>query len=934
MFKKAVSVCLAGFVMASALFVAPAVSAAGATTDSAADISATATSTELSFLNFLAEKQDVSRPNAQVAVPLPEEELTLKEEDVFDAKFNVAEAGLYAVKFTYKCLPGRGSSPIIKFAVNGKYQYEESSAITLKRLWKDVNIGKTNVYGDEIVPSSEEIYEYRDIYLSDVGGFYGGVLYFELNAGENSVTIVMDNESIVVSSIVFKQEEDAKAYKDVAAGYTYNKYDGNYIKIEAEDYTLKSDTTIHRFNDPSSASVTPYSVETKKLNSTGGTSWNVPGMFMVWEIEAPQDGLYTLTFKVKQNTNVGVSSYRNITVDGSYPFAECKDYEFKYGVGYENITLCGEDEVPFLFELSKGKHTIRMEISLGEYANILSYISKSADILSDAYRQIIMLTTADPDAYRDYQIKQNLPEVVQTFVEQEKRLFELRDELTNMFNSTSTGTKVIETLALQLKEFNENYYKITEKLTNFKTNITSLTDWIQDATSQPLQIDSFYLAAAEPTKENAVPSASAGFWKSLKHEVHSFLNTFTDEYLNFTEDDEAVTVWASAGQTSMNAIQELVEDEFIEETGIKVNVQYVTASVLMAIVAGKGPDIALTADDPNIMNWAFRDAVVELNNFDGYDEVMKRFRPSATDQVIFEGKVYALPRTQTWNMMYVRDDILTEQNIRIPNTWDDVISVISSLKKKNLEFGIPLTMFNTFLYQYGGRMYNDDLTATDLTTLNAITAFHDYSQFFTEYSVPKSFSPENRLRTGEMPIVIAAYTLCNTLSLSAPEIEGKWSMHLLPATKREDGSINRAVVADSAYSCILADRNDKDKLEKCWKFLEWWTRDETQYKYCTKMEQVLGVSGRVATANIGTFNQLGWNPKDLEKLNEQTESLVAIYAVPGNYYLTRHLNNALSRVLYYAGVPAEELTSYSIIIDNEITRKREELGYATAKGDE
>ncbi len=931
MFKKAVSVCLAVLVMASALVVSPVALATESTadTESSVDLTATATATDLSFLSFISEHEKTARPKSDIAVPLALEEVTLSEGDTLSAKFNVEEAGLYAVKLTYKCLSGRGSSPIIKFAVNGKYQFDEASSITIKRSWKDVGIGKTNIYGDEIVPSSEEVFEYNTVFLSDIGGYYGGILYFMLEAGENSVDIIMDNEEIVISSLVFSQEDETASYSEVLKGYKFNEYKGDYIKVEAEDFSLKSDTTIYRFNDPSNASITPYSLESKRLNTTGGTAWNSSGMFIEWTVKAPEDGLYALTVKSKQNTNVGVSSYRNITIDGKYPFSECKDYEFKYTVGYKNNTISDSEGNPLLFELSKGEHKVRLEVSLGSYADILSYISDSADALSDAYRQIIMLTTADPDSYRDYEIEENLPEVIETFEYQEKRLYELCDQLTEMFQSSSTGTKVIETLAMQIEEFNKNPFKITERLNNLKTNITSLTDWLQDATSQPLQVD--YILLSSP--EGEIPRATAGFWDSLKFETFSFLNTFTDEYLNFTKDDDAISVWASAGQVSMNAIQELVEDEFIEQYGINVNVQYVTASVLMAIIAGKGPDIALTTDDPNLMNWAFRGAVVELNGFDGFEDVMSRFRQSAIDQVEFEGRVYGIPRTQLWNMMYVRDDILNEQNIRIPDTWDDVIAVMSSLKKKNLEFGIPLTMFNTFLYQHGGRMYNDERTATDLTTLNAISAFDFYSGLFTDYSVPLSFNPENRLRTGEMPIVIAGYTLCNTLSLSAPEIEGKWSMQLLPAHVNDDGSLNRAVIADAAYSCILADRNDTEKLEKCWTFLEWWTRDETQYKYCTKMEQVLGVSGRVATANIGTFKMLGWRPEDLDKLNEQADNLVGIYAVPGNYYLTRHLTNALNKVLYSAGVPAEEITTYSIIIDNEITRKRAELGYKTAEED-
>ncbi len=927
MFKKAVSICLAALLLATVVGVGPIASATAADNNTVAG-STIAASAEGSLLSFLAENKDTPRPEKEIAVPLASSEVTLKSGDNLSASINVAEAGLYALKLTYKCLPGRGTDPIIKIKVNGEYPYDEASSVKLKRTWIDTNVGKENVYGDEIVPGNEEIFEYSTVYVSDNAGFYGGVLYFYLNAGVNTVSIDMDNEDIAISSLAFAQEPKVLAYKDVAANYTSDKYKGDYKKIEAENISKKSDTTIYRFNDATSPAITPYSLESKRLNATGGSNWNSSGMFLEWTIDAPEDGLYAITFKAKQNVNVGVSSYRNITIDGEFPFEECQNYEFKYSRNFENITLCDAEGNPLLFELEKGSHDIRLTVSLGKYADILSYISDATDILGEAYRQIIMLTTADPESYRDYEIPENLPEVIETFKEQEKNLYELRNQLEDMFQSASTGTKVLETLALQLEEFNEDYFKITERLTNFKTNITSLTDWLQHATSQPLTVDYILLSAPE----GEIPKAGAGFWATLKHEVLSFINTFTDEYLNFTADEGSITVWASAGQVSMNAIQELVEDEFIEETGIQVNIKYVTASTLMALVAGKGPDIALTAAEVDVMNWAFRDAVVPLNDFEGFDNVMSRFRQSAIDQVLFEEKVYAVPRTQVWNMMYVRDDILAEQGIKVPNTWDDVISVMSALKKKNLEFGIPTTMFNTFLYQYGGSMYNERLTKTKLNTLESISAFTFYSSLFTDYSVPKSFNAENRLRTGEMPIVIAGYTLCNTLSLSAPEIQGKWSMQLLPAAENEDGTVNRSVCAETAYSCIVSTNKDPEHLDKCWKFLDWWSSDDVQYKYCQKMEQVMGVSARVAVANIQTLNRLGWDPDDLKMLNKQAETLVGVPAVPGNYYMTRHLSNALNQVFYNAGVPAEEIVTYSLIIDSEIDRKREELGFETEKG--
>lgn len=937
MFKKAVSVCLAVLIMIPAVFLSPVASADGinsvAADNTANAGNATVAHADNSYLRFLEAYPDAAKPDHTIPVNFGAS-VTLKADQKVSATINVPEAGLYVVKINYTCLAGRGTNPVIGVLINNEYQYSEAEAIKLNRIWKDVNVGKTNCYGDEIVPSSEEVFEPIDTYLTDIGGYYGGVLSFYLNSGVNTVAVIMENEDITLNSFEFTKKASAKPYKDVAASYDAPKYDGEIIKIEAEDFSSKSATTIYRFNDASSAGVTPYSIESKKLNTTGGTAWSSPGSYIEWTVDVPKDGLYALTFKTKQNTNVGVASYRNLTIDGEMPFAECEDFEFKYSVSYENSVIGKEnkkgDFEPYLFQLKAGKRKIRMTVSLGQYAEILSYIRESADELGVAYRQIIMLTTANPDAFRDYAIDENLPQVIETFKKHEKQLNDLKKELEEILDSSSTGTKVLETLALQLEEFLKDPFKITERLTHFKTNITSLTDWIQTATNQPLQLDYIMLSAPE----QKLPKASASFWATIKYEVASFINTFTDEYLNFTETEDSITVWASAGQVSMNAVQELVEDQFIEETGIQVNIKYVTASILMALVAGKGPDVALSVGDADIMNWAFRDAVVSLEKFKGYDDVAKRFRPSAIEPVTFEGKVYGIPRTQTWTMMYIRTDILEELGIKAPNTWQEVISVMSALKKKNLEFGIPLTMYPTLLYQYGGKLYNNDLTKTDLTSLNAISSFHFYSSLFTDYSVPKSFSPENRLRTGEMPIVISDYTLCNTLSLSAPEIQGKWSMELLPGYQNENGSINRSVIAATAYSCILCDEDDEEKLEKCWKFLEWWTSDEIQYAYSQKMEQVLGVSARVAQANIETFNKLGWNPSDLKKLNEQAEYLIGVPAVPGNYYTSRHLSNAMNKVLYSAGVPAEELTTYSLIIDNEIERKRDELGFNKKKGGE
>lgn len=36
------------------------------------------------------------------------------------------------------------------------------------------------------------------------------------------------------------------------------------------------------------------------MNTIGGNNWRVPGQWIAWEVEAPEDGLYNITIKGRQ----------------------------------------------------------------------------------------------------------------------------------------------------------------------------------------------------------------------------------------------------------------------------------------------------------------------------------------------------------------------------------------------------------------------------------------------------------------------------------------------------------------------------------------------------------------------------------------------------------------------------------------------------------
>ena len=68
---------------------------------------------------------------------------------------------------------------------------------------------------------------------------------------------------------------------------------------------------------------------------------------------------------------------------------------------------------------------------------------------------------------------------------------------------------------------------------------------------------------------------------------------------------------------------------------------------------------------------------------------------------------YGLPETQSFEMMFVREDILAQLDIEIPKTWDDVKDAIPDLQANNLQIGYTID-YKIFLYQMGGDRFADD----------------------------------------------------------------------------------------------------------------------------------------------------------------------------------------------------------------------------------
>ena len=89
--------------------------------------------------------------------------------------------------------------------------------------------------------------------------------------------------------------------------------------------------------------------------------------------------------------------------------------------------------------------------------------------------------------------------------------------------------------------------------------------------------------------------------------------------------------------------------------------------------------------------------------------------------------------------------------------------------------------------------------------------------------------------------------------------------------------------------------------------------------------------GRYAPANKEALTQLAWSPAEVESLNEAMDELVEVPIIPASYAVTRNVMNAFREVVNNSENPRDTLMWYNRDINEEITRKRENLGLDTAE---
>lgn len=875
-------------------------------------------------------------------------------EGAFTYTVEVPETGLYSIEATYCPIVSNTSEISLSLAVDGEVPYDTASRMTLNKVYRNMEDIKTDSAGNQVRPAQVQTEMWRTGWIGDSDGLFNEPLQFYLEKGTHEITLSSSKAYFALDTLRFAQPEEVSDYDTYAAGVdaavSKDATPSGVVRIEGEDAVYKSDSVLYPTYDNSTSAISPSDPKHMLYNTIGSGNWDKALQTITWKVAAntlPGDGWYQLGIKARQEEMRGFYSNRRISIDGSVPSEEFDQVKFYYDTDFRMTAVENADgEAVYVYLTAGEDHTITMEVIPGEIGDSMRQLDAIVLDLNTYYRKIVMITGPEPDKYTDYYVHEKIPELVGEFRRISGELEEIQGHIESLANSKGTEASSLEQMRIILEKCADEPLKIPNYLSQIKDDITSLSSWMRDYRDQPLEVD--YLELASPDED--FPSVKAGFWKSLSYSFQRFTASWDEDYssLSATTGDDAIEVWVSLGRDQAQAVKDLVESEFQQQYDIPVSVNLVVGGVVEATLADKGPDVALFLGGEFPVNLAARGLLADVSAMDGYEEITQQYQRTAMVPYQYEGGTYGLPLTRSWAMMFYRKDVLSELGFTsAPETWEDLIDMLPALQRNYMSAGLVLPAvaadanqatisaatesgltFASLLLQRGQNYYNDAQTETTFHTNAAIDSFEMWTDFYTKYDFDQQYDAFSRFRTGEYPIVVSDYcTFFNQLSVAAPEISGLWGFAAIPGTEQEDGSISHAVNSNNTGAVIFNKVSEKQNgLENAWTFLKWFCSAEVQVEYGTQIEGLLGQMGRYATASTEVLTQLAWSSSEADTILTSMDELEEIPIIPASYSVTRNIMNAFREVVNNNKNPRDTLMSYNRDINEEIARKRKNLG--------
>lgn len=857
------------------------------------------------------------------------------ENDKVEFDVEVEEAGLYTFNLVYSAQTKTFRNIEVALEVNNEILYYEASSIVVPSYYETLEEVAEDRYRNDIMPKASLKEFWSDFTLRDTRRFYPDELLFKLNKGVNKISILRLNGDFYLKEVIVENKQKALTYQE------YRRLNEGEIideikTIEAEEPSYKNSLSIN-YGTSNDLLVTPYHITRQKLNIIDGSNFQKGGDALYYQVETLKTGYYYLTIKLKQSKQFHIS-YRRLTINGEVPFEEANLIAFDYRNNWQNVTLGNETE-KYLLYLNKGLNVIGIEVNLAPVRLIYEAITKAISGINDIALDIKKLSGNYYDKNREWDILASLPNVVEELTSYKKQLKEAQVDYQNIHKTKKTN-EIIAALTYSISILDDfikdpnSLPKYLDKLAVGNNSIAARLGLVLPLiTESPLTMDKLYVHG-----DVKLPKERANFISRFFEGIKRFFLTFFNNQYQPQRSKDSLEIWVNRSRQYVNVMQQMADARFPDS---KVNISLMPSEdkLILAASANRQPDVALGVAGWRPYDFAIREAVVDLSEFDDFEEVKNRFEGGAFLQLMYEEGIYGLPETQNFNLLFYRKDILTKLNIVIPDTWEEVVAILPELQRYGMNFYAPLSNVGAFkgfvttmpfIKQHGGKLYHDDALTTAIDSEEVIKAMTLMTNLYTIYSLPLEVgSFYNAFRYGDIPIGVGDFGMYVQLLFAAPEIAGLWDIAPLPGVKNSEGVVDRSYDGASTSAIIFKNSSKKDE---AWEFLKWWTEKDTQLQYSENLIASLGPEYMWNTANVEAFLDYSWNESDKEVILNQWRWINDTEKTPAAYMLERELSNVWNKVVYNGYNVRTAIEDAVVVINKEITRKMIEFGYIDKNG--
>ncbi|MGI8913126.1 MAG: extracellular solute-binding protein [Chloroflexota bacterium] len=862
-------------------------------------------------------------------------------------KITVPQAGRYNLMVDYYAVPGKDASIGRELLIDGKYPYLEAHRIAFSRTWVNAGPVTQDNQGNDIRPPVKEARSWQSVRANDSLGLTRDPLEFYLTAGDHTVTLNAVREPMALASLKLVPPLEQPTYQRALAQWQaqgLKPVSNVALTIQAEDATARNDPTVRdeTSNDPNSV---PYSFGHIRLNTYGGSNWDQGGQWVEWTFAVPQDGLYAMTFRVNQGGQGHMNVYRDIQLDDQFQYQELKEFPIGFSLDWENVCVCNAQGQPYLMHLTKGTHILKMTDRVGPIRQTIQDLQSVVQEIGYWQRRIELITGTTPDPNLEYDLPAKMTDLLPSFTAMSNKLdanVKLLSDL-NGGHMPDTANSLV-TVSDYIKRLVGRPGNISNNVVNFDTYSQQLATWLLGVQQEPVWMDRFYMASPQYN----LPPGPSPLWEKIIFTARNFFGSFIFNYTGVgsiynaqnSNGHPILDIWTARGQQWGLILKDLIETDFTPKSGIYVNLHVfppgtlggAQSVLLLALTSGAAPDLATGVDANTPVEFAIRGAIYPLDTFPDYPQVAQQFLPGAIVQFKYpasgpDSHIYALPETQNFQMLFVRTDILAALNQKIPQTWQDIYGMMPVLQQNGMEFyyststDIQTGGFSPFLYQHGGSYYTRDGLRSALDTPQALSAFKQWTELYTNYRVPVQANFYNRFRTGEMPVGVADYNTYISLSVAAPELVGRWKMVPMPGTE-QSGVDNRS--AGGSGETVVMFQKTQHKAE-AWQYMKWWLSAPVQQRYANEIQALLGVSARWNTSNVDALRSLPWPQADIQSILDQWQWFQENPIVLGGYYTPRYLTNAWNSTVLSGANPRDALNDAVRNINTELNRQQIEF---------